>query len=330
VLDRVVEIQLARFGSRRELFLHDVVGNLSCQMLEIVIVGNSANFAIRFGVPLKDLDDGLASHGSKLLLILRFLLFFGYSTAAAAAAVAPAAAAAAAAADSLWRGRTTLLFFHGALCWQTYDRVRDMKQLESKCRKRHGFIDNYAFGVRYDVYRLHRNEPGFNIRATEMIPPPPHANLDDETLRSKFCLCPSGTGWGMRVYHAAALGCIPVIIQRDVKSLYPPVLQAFEGLLLDWSEFSVRLEPADVSRLPAILRALVADEGAMRAKRQALAGMWTRLLWRESLSQGTAHKLRGAPDAFDSLMATFWLRRQAGNLTGPLRVEMFNSVTRGV
>ena len=39
----------------------------------------------------------------------------------------PAAAAAAAAADTsgaAWASRRTLLFFHGALCWQTYDKVR--------------------------------------------------------------------------------------------------------------------------------------------------------------------------------------------------------------
>ena len=70
-----------------------------------------------------------------------------------------------------------------------------------------------------------------------------------------------------------------------------------------------------------ILRALAANETAMRAKRQALAATWTRLLWRQSLVPEVAHTLRGAPDAFDSLMQTFWLRLQAGKLTGPLRVD---------
>ena len=30
-------------------------------------------------------------------------------------------------------------------------------------------------------------------------------------LRTIFCLCPSGTGWGMRVYHVLVLGCVPVL-----------------------------------------------------------------------------------------------------------------------
>ena len=44
-------------------------------------------------------------------------------------------------------------------------------------------------------------------------------------------------------------------------------------------------------------------------------------MWREALPADAARALRNAPDAFDSLMQTFWLRMQAGNLTGPLRIE---------
>ena len=63
----------------------------------------------------------------------------------------------------------------------------------------------------------------------------------------------------MRAFHAIALGCIPVIIQDDGSARYPSVLQAFEGLLLDWRAFSVRLTYADLPQLPAILRKLQAD-----------------------------------------------------------------------
>ena len=131
-------------------------------------------------------------------------------------------------------------------------------------------------------------------------------------LRSIFCLCPSGTGWGMRVFHSVALGCIPVIIQRDAAATYPHVLQAYEGLLLDWSELSVRLEPRDVPQLPTILRALAANASALQAKRHALAREWTRLLWREALPPAIGHILRGAPDAFDSLMQSLYLRQRFG------------------
>ena len=36
-----------------------------------------------------------------------------------------------------------------------------------------------------------------------------------EMLRARFCLAPSGTGFGMRAYHALILGCVPVVIQDD-------------------------------------------------------------------------------------------------------------------
>ena len=101
----------------------------------------------------------------------------------------------------------------------------------------------------------------------------------------------------------------------------PAHREAFEGLLLDWDAFTVRLDQRAIPRLPSILRDLAADPERLRAKREGLAREWTRLMWREALPADAARALRNAPDAFDSLMQTFWLRMQAGNLTGPLRIE---------
>ena len=151
------------------------------------------------------------------------------------------------------------------------------------------------------------------LRATDMLPPPRPVDLDDQMLHSVFCLCPSGTGWGMRVFHSAALGCVPVIIQQDAAKAFPPVLQAFEGLLLDWDSIAVRLEPADVPRLPQLLSELARDLPRLQAKRRALAEMWTRLLWREALPEHIARVLEQQPDAFDSLMESLWMRLAFGN-----------------
>ena len=63
-------------------------------------------------------------------------------------------------------------------------------------------LDSYSFNVRYQVYRRFKDEPGFTLRATDLLPPPKPTDLDRETLGSTFCLCPSGTGWGMRAFHA--------------------------------------------------------------------------------------------------------------------------------
>ena len=116
----------------------------------------------------------------------------------------------------------------------------------------------------------------------------------------------------MRAFHAIALGCIPVIIQDDGSGRYPSVLQAFEGLLLDWRAFSVRLTYADLPQLPAILRKLQADPAAMRAKRAALAAVFPRMLWRVATPGGARPALQDAPDAFDSVMQSLLLRQRFG------------------
>mmetsp|Transcript_13903 Transcript_13903/g.42397 ORF Transcript_13903/g.42397 Transcript_13903/m.42397 type:complete len:751 (-) Transcript_13903:639-2891(-) len=219
-----------------------------------------------------------------------------------------AVAAAAVASMAPWKRRDTLLLFHGALCWQIYDKVKSMREMNRKCQSRSGFLNNYAFGVRHEVYKRHHKEPGFNLRATDLLPPPPRADLDELTLRSIFCLCPSGTGWGMRAFHAVALGCIPVIIQDDGSSHYPSVLQAFEGPILDWEQLAVRLTFNDIPQLPAILRALAGNSTNLARKRTSLVRAWSRLLWREAMSPEDRLAIDGAPDAFDSIMQSLKMR----------------------
>jgi hypothetical protein len=243
----------------------------------------------------------------RVILASPFLPFFEQHARDPAAAVAAAADPAAA----HWAARRTLLFFHGALCWQTYDHV-SRKGLERKCKQKHGFIDRYSFGVRYEVYRRHREAEGFWLRATDVTPKPPHANLEKAMLGSTFCLCPSGTGWGMRAFHAASLGCIPLIIQEDGSGAYPPVLQAFEGLLLDWDDFALRLPFREIANLPALLRAAAANKTLLARKRSALAAAWPRLLWRTALPPRAAKALELAPDAHDSVMQALALRMRHG------------------
>jgi len=187
--------------------------------------------------------------------------------------------------------------------------------------------------VRYEVYKRFHQMAGFDIRATDVIPPPKEADLDRKMLTSIFCFCPSGTGWGMRAFHSAALGCIPVIIQDDglyapgdysTGSRHPAVLQAFEGLLLDWRDFAVRVRAKDVPRLDTILHAIAGDPVRLRAKREALVRTFTRLLWRVSLPPAEAHAFGDAPDAFDSVIQTLAMRLQYGvrgdgdGVSGPL------------
>ena len=67
-------------------------------------------------------------------------------------------------------------------------------------------------------------------------------------LNAKFCLCPSGTGFGWRTYLAAIVGCIPVIVQ-------PLVQQAYADLL-PYRHFALTFSMADVKRLPNLLQGI--------------------------------------------------------------------------
>ena len=125
-------------------------------------------------------------------------------------------------------------------------------------------------------------------------------DMNELMLRSQYCLCPTGAGWGMRAVHAVLLGCVPVLVQHD--GTHSHVAQPFEPDGLDWSTFAVRVARNEVHRLPAILAAT-----NLTAKQLALSRVWSRMLWRQWLPDDMRAKLRG-PDAFDTTMEV--LRRR--------------------
>ena len=212
--------------------------------------------------------------------------------------------------------RTTQLFFSGALCWKTSTIARTARELQRKCERSYsepGFLSRYSFGLRYEIFTRFRQVAGFRLHASDFPPSLPprreRRSLDAEILTSKFCLCPSGTGWGMRVYHVMVLGCVPVLTQHDGE--HPPVAQAFEPELLDWSSFAVVVRRDEIARLPQILEATDID-----AKRAELRRVWHRIIWRGGLDEPRRSKLP-MPDAFESTM-------------GALRVRLQQAATRGV
>uniref|UniRef100_A0A7S4B4E5 EGF-like domain-containing protein n=1 Tax=Chrysotila carterae TaxID=13221 RepID=A0A7S4B4E5_CHRCT len=206
--------------------------------------------------------------------------------------------------EAQMRSRTTQLFFIGALCWKLDVKVKTMQQLEKKCKESYGapgFLSRYSFGLRYEIFKLHGSASGFRLYATDYPPSLPRHRVavNEEILRARFCLCPSGTGWGMRVFHVLALGCVPVLVQHD--GVHPPVAQAFEPHL-DWDAFAVSVRRDDVRRLPQIL-----EQVDLAAKQAALAKVWTRMVWRTALSEPLRSRL-AAPDAFQATMEALELR----------------------
>jgi len=123
------------------------------------------------------------------------------------------------------------------------------------CRQS-GFVDAgcYSQGVRQEVFRLWANRSRFRIRP----------NRDDDITTfgdGRFCLAPSGDGFGLRLYKAILIaGCVPLIIQ-------PQVRQAFDDLL-PYEDFSLRLSFDD---LPVLEEKLAAISPARHARmRQAM------------------------------------------------------------
>ena len=65
---------------------------------------------------------------------------------------------------------------------------------------------------------------------------------------SVFCGALAGGGWGTRLIHAMACGCIPIIMTDDVR-------QPGEDLL-PYGDFSLRIAADEVDDLEVILKAI--------------------------------------------------------------------------
>eukprot|EP00966_Prymnesium_polylepis_P081622 1890849-Prymnesium_polylepis.1 len=89
--------------------------------------------------------------------------------------------------------------------------------------------------------------------------------------RSKFCLCPSGWGYGWRTYLAVATLCVPVIVQ-------PLIEQAYHDLL-PYREFALTFALSDLPRLPDLLRAV--PPRRLCELRKAAARYYRALVWEE-------------------------------------------------
>ncbi|KAG2488216.1 hypothetical protein HYH03_013210 [Edaphochlamys debaryana] len=70
--------------------------------------------------------------------------------------------------------------------------------------------------------------------------------------RAKFCLAPSGHGWGVRLAQAMMTGCVPVIVQDHV----------YQALwdVLPYEDFAIRISRADLHRIVEILDLVTPDQ----------------------------------------------------------------------
>ena len=116
----------------------------------------------------------------------------------------------------------------------------------------------YSQGMRQAIYMRFGDERGlpynFWIQNRSMR----SGLLAHKTKHSKFCLAPSGHGWGMRTGKNAVLGCVPLIAQ-------PYVVQPYE-MVLPYEEFSRRISFEEVPHLVQIVN--ISDQEVFRLRRR--------------------------------------------------------------
>ena len=119
-----------------------------------------------------------------------------------------------------------------------------------------GGVICYSQGVRLALFSHHANRTaGFCL--TGRAP-------DEYFLRSRFCLAPSGEGFGNRLMLAMAAGCVPLIIQPAVRMPFDDVLP--------YHAFAVRVGADAIPRLPELLASVSdAEHARMRAAARAYA-----------------------------------------------------------
>ena len=147
------------------------------------------------------------------------------------------------------------LFFAGAI------RSKSKNQRSSTCDDgAGGSVLCYSQGVRAAIFAHHASRKGFCVAE----------RLSSKLLaQSRFCLAPSGEGFGDRLSLVLLSGCVPLIIQ-------PAVRLPFEDLL-PYDSFAVRVGTDAVPRLHTLLESISDAEHArmrMRVRRYAKVFNW--------------------------------------------------------
>lgn len=139
--------------------------------------------------------------------------------------------AAAAAGRRAWRCE---LFFAGAM------RAEQKAAKSSWCDDgARGGVRCYSQGVRAAVYAHHANRSRFCI--ANRLP-------SEYATQARFCLAPSGEGFGDRLSASILAGCVPLIIQPSVHQPYDDVLP--------YERFTLRVGADAIPRLHHILAAV--------------------------------------------------------------------------
>ena len=138
------------------------------------------------------------------------------------------------------------LFFAGA--FKAEQKVQRSSWCDDGAR---GGVKCYSQGVRGAVFYHHQNrtEPYVNGGKFACLAPRLPSDL---YLTSRFCLAPSGEGFGDRLATSMLRGCVPLIIQ-------PGVLQPYDDIL-PYHKFSVRVGADKIPILHKLLPSITEAE----------------------------------------------------------------------
>ena len=140
---------------------------------------------------------------------------------------------------------------------------------------------SYSQGVRQWLAARYGNATVPDVIFARTLP-----NMVQSMRESKFCLAPSGHGWGSRLSSAIVAGCVPVIIQDGVHQPYDDVIP--------YHEFSLRVPQAELENLEARLRAITPLQ--LRALQHGVERYHTAFLWRDN----------NTPELLSSRDAYYW------------------------
>ncbi len=122
-------------------------------------------------------------------------------------------------------------------------------------------------GVRQRVWALYHNRSGYDL--SEWV-----HDMPSSMRRARFCLTPAGHGWGIRIVHAMACGCVPLIVQDGVHQPFDDVLP--------YHEFSLRLPQAEIDRLDDVLRDVSPAE--LRALQAGVRRFHKAFIWSDGVN----------------------------------------------
>ena len=138
-------------------------------------------------------------------------------------------------------------------------------------------ISFYSQGMRQALYMRFGDERGRPFGIWMQNRSMRSELLAYKTKHSKFCLAPSGHGWGMRTGKNAVLGCVPLIAQ-------PYVVQPYE-MILPYEQFSRRIA---FEEIPSVVRIVNVSDEEVHQMRQRLKRVRRAFMWRVE-GGGTAY-----------------------------------------